>query len=654
MTSTSKTTGADAASIASVDAAKAYAAESLIAEDIDAYLEKHQHKSLLRFITCGSVDDGKSTLIGRLLYDSKMIFEDQLSALEKDSKSSGTQGQNIDFALLVDGLAAEREQGITIDVAYRFFATEKRKFIVADTPGHEQYTRNMVTGASNADLAVILVDARQGILTQTRRHSYLVHLLGIKNVVLAVNKMDLVGYGKDWFDEIVENYKEFAQSIGMENFTAIPISGLAGDNITSLSAGMSWYKGPTLMEMLESAPINDSRMLDRDFRLNVQWVNRPNLDFRGFSGNITSGKVKPGDDIRVLPSGKTSTVKSIVTMDGDLEEAVAGQSVTLTFNDEIDCSRGAVITNASSPVEVADHFETTLVWMAEEEMLPGRPYIMKIGSNMVSATITEPKFEVNVNTMAHEPSRTLKLNAIGVCNINTDRAVPFEAYNDNPDMGGFILIDRITNATVGAGMIHFALRRSQNVHWQAVDIDREAHAAQKNQKPRLLWFTGLSGSGKSTIANLVEKKLFALGKHSFLLDGDNVRHGLNKDLGFTDVDRVENIRRISEVAKLMTDAGLIVLTAFISPFRAERRMARELFPDGEFIEVFIDTPLDVAESRDVKGLYKKARDGKLKNFTGIDSPYEAPQEPEIHIDTTEMDAEAAAERIVSAILNESD
>ena len=628
----------------------AYRPEDLIAEDIDAYLDKHQHKSMLRFITCGSVDDGKSTLIGRLLYDSKMIFEDQLAALEKDSKAVGTQGQNIDFALLVDGLAAEREQGITIDVAYRFFATEKRKFIVADTPGHEQYTRNMVTGASTADLAIILVDARQGVLTQTRRHSYLVHLLGIRNVVLAVNKMDLVGYGKDWFDEIVDNYREFADTIGMENFTAIPISGLAGDNITQLSPHTSWYKGQTLMEVLENAPVNNARMVDRDFRMTVQWVNRPNLDFRGFSGLITSGSIKPGDAIRVLPSGKTSTVKSIVTMDGDLEEAVAGQSITLTFNDEIDCSRGAVITKADGPVEVADHFEATLVWMAEDEMLPGRPYIMKIGSNLVSASITEPKFEVNVNTMAHEPSRTLKLNSIGVCNVAVDRAVPFEPYHENSDMGGFILIDRLTNATVGAGMIHFALRRSQNVHWQAVDIDREAHAAQKNQKPRLLWFTGLSGSGKSTIANLVEKKLHALGKHSFLLDGDNVRHGLNKDLGFKDEDRVENIRRISEVAKLMCDAGLIVLTAFISPFRAERRLARDLLPDGEFVEIFVDTPLEVAEGRDVKGLYKKAREGKLKNFTGIDSPYESPEAPEIRIDTTQMSAEEAAEHIVQKIM----
>lgn len=650
MSETSKTIGADAASIESVDLKNAYQGESLIAEDIDAYLHKHQHKSLLRFITCGSVDDGKSTLIGRLLYDSKMVFEDQLASLEKDSKAVGTQGENIDFALLVDGLAAEREQGITIDVAYRFFSTDKRKFIVADTPGHEQYTRNMVTGASTADLAVLLIDARKGVLTQTRRHSYLVHLLGIRNVVLAVNKMDLVGYGQDWFDEIIENFGEFAQSIGLENWQAIPVSGLAGDNITQVSDNTPWYDGPTLMDVLETAPINNARMAERDFRMTVQWVNRPNLDFRGFSGQVNSGSVKPGDGVRVLPSGKTSKVKSIVTFDGELDQAVSGQSVTLTFEDEIDCSRGAVITHSDTPVEVADHFETTLVWMAEEEMLPGRPYIMKIAANQVSATITEPKYEVNVNTMAHEAARTLTLNAIGVCNIATDRMVPFEAYSDNPDLGSFILIDRLTNATVGAGMIHFALRRSQNIHWQDVAIDKEAHSVQKSQAPKLLWFTGLSGSGKSTVANLVEKKLYAHGKHSFLLDGDNVRHGLNRDLGFTDADRVENIRRVGEVAKLMTDAGLIVLTAFISPFRVERQMVRDMMDDGEFIEVFVDTPLEVAEQRDVKGLYKKARAGQLKNFTGIDSPYETPQNPDIVVNTVEMTAEEAAELIVDKLL----
>ncbi len=629
---------------------KAYEAEALIGQDIDAYLLKHQHKSMLRFITCGSVDDGKSTLIGRLLYDSKMIFEDQLASLENDSKSVGTQGQEIDFALLVDGLAAEREQGITIDVAYRFFATEKRKFIVADTPGHEQYTRNMVTGASTADLAVILIDARQGVLTQTKRHSYLVNLLGIKNVVLAVNKMDLVDYKEERFNEIVADYKIFADSIGMSAFTAIPISGLAGDNIVDKSVATPWYTGPTLISHLEEAPLNDTLMAERDFRMSVQWVNRPNLDFRGFSGLITSGTVRPGDAIRVLPSGKTSTIKSIVTMDGDLEVASVGQSVTLTFQDEIDCSRGDIIAASDAPPEVADQFEATIVWMAEEEMLSGRPYLLKIGSNTVSATITEPKYEVNVNTAGQLPSKTLKLNSIGVCNISTSKPVTFESYSDNPDMGGFILIDRMTNATVAAGMIHFALRRSQNIHWQAVDVDREAHAAQKNQTARLLWFTGLSGSGKSTIANLVEKKLFAAGKHTFLLDGDNVRHGLNRDLGFTDADRVENIRRVGEVAKLMTDAGLIVMTAFISPFQAERQMVRDLFTEGEFIEVFVDTPLEVAEQRDVKGLYKKARAGNLKNFTGIDSPYEAPANAEIRVNTVEMSADEAADLIVEKLM----
>ncbi len=637
------------------DADVIYKTDVLIAEDIDAYLDQHHNKSMLRFITCGSVDDGKSTLIGRLLYDSKMIFEDQLASLEADSKSMGTQGQEIDFALLVDGLAAEREQGITIDVAYRFFATEKRKFIVADTPGHEQYTRNMVTGASTADLAVILIDARQGVLTQTRRHSYLVHLLGIRNVILAVNKMDLVDYSQDRFDEIVADCTDFAKSIGMEEFMPIPISGLKGDNIVTLSDTMPWYSsseytGTTLINALEEAPINTARMEEAKFRMPVQWVNRPNLDFRGFSGQVASGRIHPGDAVRVLPSGKTSTVKEVVTFDGNLDEAVAGQSVTLTLNDEIDCSRGDVITLADEPVEVADQFEATIVWMTEDEMLPGRPYIMKVGTNRVSATITEPKYEVNVNTTEQLPARTLGLNTIGVCNIATDRPIPFDAYGDNPDLGGFILIDRMTNQTVGAGLIHFALRRAHNIHWQAVDVDRDAHAAQKNQQPALLWFTGLSGSGKSTIANLVEQKLHALGKHTFLLDGDNVRHGLNKDLGFTDVDRVENIRRIGEVAKLMTDAGLIVLTAFISPFIAERRMVREMMPEGEFIEIHVDTPLEVAEQRDVKGLYKKARSGELKNFTGIDSPYEAPENAEITVDTVALSAEEAADVIVARLL----
>ena len=629
----------------------AYVTDALIAEDIDAYLEKHQHKTMLRFITCGSVDDGKSTLIGRLLYDAKMIFEDQLASLESDSKAHGTQGAGIDFALLVDGLAAEREQGITIDVAYRFFATDKRKFIVADTPGHEQYTRNMVTGASTADLAVILIDARQGVLTQTRRHSYLVNLLGIKNIVLAVNKMDLVGYSQERFYEIVRDYSHFAQQIGMKSFLPIPISGLAGDNIVAKSENMPWYQGPTLMGHLEDAPVNVVRMQDAPFRMAVQWVNRPNLDFRGFSGQIGSGIVRPGDAIRVLPSGKTTYVKSIVTYGGDLSHAVAGQSVTLTFTDEIDCSRGDVIVQSDEPCEVADQFEATLVWMGEAEMLPGRPYLLKIGTQTMTATVTEPKYEVNVNTLEHLSSKTLALNAIGVVNISIDRAIPFEAYAKNPDLGGFILIDRMTNATVAAGMVHFALRRSQNIHWQALDVDRSAHAAIKNQKPKVVWFTGLSGSGKSTIANIVEKKLHAMGKHTFLLDGDNVRHGLNRDLGFTDADRVENIRRVGEVAKLMADAGLIVLTAFISPFRAERRMVREMMAEDEFVEVFVNTPLEVAESRDVKGLYKKARAGNLKNFTGIDSPYEAPEMAEMTVNTVDLTAEEAADQIVAALLS---
>ena len=623
-----------------------YKTDALIAEDIDAYLDQHQHKTMLRFITCGSVDDGKSTLIGRLLYDSKMIFEDQLAALEADSKKVGTQGENIDFALLVDGLAAEREQGITIDVAYRFFATEKRKFIVADTPGHEQYTRNMFTGASTADLAVLLIDARKGVLTQTRRHSYLAHLLGIRHLVLAVNKMDLVDYSQDRFDEIVADYREFATSIGIEDFLAIPLSGLAGDNIATKSAQTPWYEGPTLIHHLETVEVNVEADEAKPFRLPVQWVNRPNLDFRGYSGQIASGSIKPGDDVRVVPSGKTSKVTRIVTMDGDLEAAVAGQSVTLTLADEVDCSRGDVIAVAGDPPESSDQFETTLVWMDEAELLPGRSYLMKIGAQTVTATIGTLKHQVNVNTMEQGPAKVLELNGIGVLELSTDKPVVFEAYGDNRDLGGFILVDRMTNATVGAGMINFSLRRAQNIHWQATTIDRNAHANLKNQKPKVLWFTGLSGSGKSTIANEVEKRLHMMNRHTFLLDGDNVRHGLNKDLGFTDAARVENIRRVGEVSKLMVDAGLIVLTAFISPFRAERRMVREMLPEGEFVEIFVDTPLEVAEQRDVKGLYKKARAGELKNFTGIDSPYEPPRNPEIRVNTTEMTPQQAAQKII--------
>jgi len=628
--------------------------DALISEDIDAYLETHQHKSMLRFITCGSVDDGKSTLIGRLLYDSKMIFEDQLAALEADSKKFGTQGQNIDFALLVDGLAAEREQGITIDVAYRFFATEKRKFIVADTPGHEQYTRNMITGASTADLAVILIDARQGVLTQTRRHSYLVQLVGIEHVVLAVNKMDLVGYSEDTFKQIVADYTEFASSIGIDSFTAIPISGLEGDNITQVSENTPWYKGQALLDHLENVELVVTRDQEKPFRMAVQWVNRPNLDFRGFSGQIATGTVKVGDTVRVVPSGKTSSIERIVTMNGDLTEAVAGQSVTLTLTDEIDCSRGDVLATAEDAPEVADQFEATIVWMDDEPLLPGRSYWLKIGTQMVSAHVQPPKYQVNVNNMEHLAAKTLELNGIGVAEVATDKPIVFEPYDVNREMGGFILIDKITNATIAAGMLHFSLRRSKNIHWQAIDVDREAHSKLKNQKPFVLWFTGLSGSGKSTIANEVEKRLHIMNRHTFLLDGDNVRHGLNRDLGFTDADRVENIRRIGEVAKLMTDAGLIVLTAFISPFRAERQMARAMLPEGEFVEVFVDTPLDVAEQRDVKGLYKKARAGDLMNFTGIDSPYETPSNAEIRIDTTEMSAKEAAQHIVDWLFNLND
>ncbi len=630
--------------------AREYRPDALIASDIQAYLLQHQHKSLLRFITCGSVDDGKSTLIGRLLYDSKMIFEDQLAALEADSKRVGTQGQEIDFALLVDGLAAEREQGITIDVAYRFFATDKRKFIVADTPGHEQYTRNMVTGASTADLAVILIDARKGVLTQTRRHSYLVHLLGIRNVVLAINKMDLVDYRQEMFDAIVKDYHAFATTVGIRNFVPMPISGFKGDNITALSPRMPWYTGMALIEHLETVQVDATADQAKPFRMPVQWVNRPNLGFRGFSGLISAGTLKPGDTVRVQPSGKTSAIAKIVTSSGDIESAVAGQSVTLCLTDEIDCSRGDVLVASAAPAQIADQFESTLVWMADEPMVPGRAYWLKLGTQLVTVRVQAPKYQINVNTLEHLAAKTLELNAIGVAEIATDKPIVFEPYTQDHTLGGFILVDKIGNATVAAGMLHFSLRRSQNVHWQALDITREAHARLKNQKPAVLWFTGLSGSGKSTIANLVEKKLHRMNRHTFLLDGDNVRHGLNKDLGFTEGDRIENIRRVGELAKLMADAGLIVITAFISPFRAEREMVRKMLPDGEFFEIHVDTPLEVAEARDVKGLYAKARAGQLKNFTGIDSPYEPPVTPEIHIDTTRMTSEKAADLIVEELL----
>ncbi|EHQ52389.1 sulfate adenylyltransferase, large subunit [Ectothiorhodospira sp. PHS-1] len=623
----------------------------LIADDIEQYLHLHQHKGLLRFITCGSVDDGKSTLIGRLLYESQMLFEDHLAALQADSRRWGTQGEEIDFALLVDGLAAEREQGITIDVAYRFFSTDRRKFIVADTPGHEQYTRNMVTGASTADVAILMVDARKGVLTQTRRHSYLVSLLGIRAIVVAINKMDLVDYSEPVYRRIRDDYEAFARQIGVEAVTFIPVSAFKGDNIVSPSPNMDWYHGPTLMGYLETVEIDEDRMQAAPLRLPVQWVNRPNLDFRGYAGTLAGGVVRPGDRIRVQPSGKESTVARIVTRDGDLEQAVAGQSVTLTLTDEIDISRGDMISAAREPAGTADQFETTLIWMHDEPLLPGRQYLLKLGTRTVTASVTTIKYQVNVNTLEHTAAKKLELNAIGVCNISLDRPVAFDPYTDNRDTGGFILIDRLSNNTVAAGLIHFALRRSQNIHLQPVDINQEAHARLKGQRPCVLWFTGLSGAGKSTIANLVEKKLHAEGRHTYLLDGDNIRHGLNKDLGFTDADRVENIRRVGEVARLMVDAGLIVLTAFISPFRSERQMARELLKDGEFLEIFVDTPLEAAEARDPKGLYRKARRGELKNFTGIDSPYERPESPEIHVDTTRMTPEAAADLIVEHIRN---
>jgi bifunctional enzyme CysN/CysC len=621
---------------------------NLIAGDIEGYLKAHQHKSLLRFMTCGSVDDGKSTLIGRLLYESKMIFEDQLAALEADSKKVGTQGDDLDLALLVDGLAAEREQGITIDVAYRFFSTDRRKYIVADTPGHEQYTRNMVTAASTVDMAVILIDARKGVLTQTRRHSYIVSLLGIQKVVLAVNKMDAVGYSLETFDAILEEYWKFAKQIGLSDIVAIPISALKGDNVTEASPQMPWYNGPALMEHLESVEI-EQQLQSLPFRMPVQWVNRPNQDFRGFSGMIASGAVQVGERVKALPSGKESRVMRIVTQDGDYDRGIVGQSVTLTLEHEIDVSRGDLLVTAASPPGVADQFQATVIWMHEESMLPGRPYFLKIGSRTVGATITSLKHKVNVNTLEHLAAKMLELNEIGICNVGLDRQIPFDPYTENRETGSFILIDRLTNETVGAGLIHFALRRADNIHWQALDVNKSVRAGLKGQKACVLWFTGLSGAGKSTIANLLEKRLHSTGKHTYLLDGDNVRHGLNKDLGFTDADRVENIRRVAEVARLMVDCGLIVLVSFISPFRSERRMARDLVAEGEFIEVFVDTPLEEAEKRDVKGLYKKARRGELQHFTGIDSPYEAPEHAEIRIDTIATSPDDAVEMIVQKL-----
>ena len=623
--------------------------------DVTKWLANQADKELLRFITCGSVDDGKSTLIGRLLYETRQVFEDQLSILESDSKRHGTQGEAVDFALLIDGLSAEREQGITIDVAYRYFASDKRSFIVADTPGHEQYTRNMVTGASTADLAVLLVDARKGILTQTRRHSYLAKLLGIRRFVVAVNKMDLVDHDPKTFGAIAAEYRSFADKIGIRDWTAIPVSALKGDNIVEKSASTPWYDGPSLLDHLGSVPLDQATDTGRAFRMPVQWVSRPNQDFRGFAGQVASGAIGPGDGVRVLPSGRSTRVARIVTADGDLPQAVAGQSVTLVLADEIDCSRGDVITSVIDAPEAADQFEAMIVWMADDPLLPGRGYWLKIGTKTVTATIQHPKYKVNVNTLEHLAAPALELNEIGVATLATDREIVFEPYDGigsspNRELGGFILIDKLSNATVACGLLHFALRRAHNIHRQHLDVARETHAALKGQKPAVLWFTGLSGAGKSTIANLVEQKLAALGRHTFLLDGDNVRHGLNRDLGFTEADRIENIRRVGEVARLMADAGLIVLTAFISPFRAERGMVRAMVPDEEFIEIFVDTPLADAESRDTKGLYAKARAGELKNFTGIDSPYEPPESPEIHIDTTRTSAEAAANLIVEYLV----
>ncbi len=616
--------------------------------DIATYLKTHEDKPLLRFITCGSVDDGKSTLIGRLLYESKRLFDDQLSALEADSRRHGTQGERIDYALLLDGLAAEREQGITIDVAYRYFDTDRRKYIVADCPGHEQYTRNMATGASTADVAVVLVDARKGLLTQTHRHSYIISLLGIGQVVLAVNKMDLVDYDQAVFERIVAEYRALATQLGIANVQAIPLSALEGQNLSTRSAATPWYSGPSLIEHLDTVELREHDAAS-GLRLPVQWVNRPNQDFRGFAGTIAAGQVRVGDEVVVLPSARRSTVKQVLGPDGPLAVASTGQAVTLTLADEIDVSRGDVIAAAGDPPEVADQFAAHVLWMDDAALLPGRPYWLQIGSRTVAANISEIKHRVDVNTQERLAAKRLELNEVGYCNLSLDESVAFAPYAQNRALGGFILIDRQTNATVAAGTLDFALRRAGNVHWQHLDVDKAARARIKGQQPKVLWFTGLSGAGKSTVANQVEKRLHAQGVHTFLLDGDNVRHGLNRDLGFTDEDRVENIRRVAEVARLMADAGLVVLVSFISPFRAERQMARERFEDGEFIEVFVDVPLEVAEARDVKGLYRKARAGQIPNFTGIDSPYEAPEAPELHLHADTDSVPAMVEQVLQAL-----
>jgi bifunctional enzyme CysN/CysC len=600
---------------------------------VEQYLQDQSQKTLLRFITCGSVDDGKSTLIGRLLFESKMIFEDQLSALQNDSKKMGTQGDEIDFALLVDGLAAEREQGITIDVAYRFFSTDKRKYIVADTPGHEQYTRNMITGASTADLAIVLVDARKGVLTQTKRHSYLVSLMGITQVILAVNKIDLVNFDEGTYDAIVQNYVEFANRIGIKSITSIPLSALTGDNLITKSIRTPWYLGPSLIEALDGAPIEKTKSQQNSFRLPVQWVNRPDSSFRGFAGTICSGKVAVGQNVRVQPSGQVAKVVSIICMNKGLQEAIAGQAITLTLDREVDASRGNVISADDQPSQVSDQFEVTLIWMGDEPLYPNRNYLLKLGTQTIGATVTKIKYQVNVNTLEHMSSNHLTLNAVAVCTLSTDNRIVFETFQENTTLGSFIMIDRISNATAGAGTINFSLMRSQNSHQQYFEINLDARSSFLNQKPMCIWFTGLSGSGKSTIANALEIELHKQGKLTYILDGDNIRHGLNKDLGFTEVDRIENIRRVSEVAKLMVDAGLIVLVTLISPFRADREFARSKFDKGQFIEVFVNTPIEECEKRDPKGLYKKAKAGEIKNFTGIDSPYEIPHDSEIQIKT---------------------
>ena len=621
---------------------------NLKAKDVASFLNEQRNKGLLRFITCGSVDDGKSTLIGRLLFESKAIFDDQLASLESDSRLYGTQGEKMDLALLVDGLQAEREQGITIDVAYRFFATDRRRFIVADTPGHEQYTRNMATGASTADLAVILVDARKGVLTQTRRHSRIVALMGIRHVVLAVNKMDLVGFDPAIFDSIVQDYQAFAQGCGLSKVQAIPLSGLDGDNVVQRSERMRWYEGPSLMDHLNQVEIGETHG-SQAFRLPVQWINRPNLDFRGICGRVAQGQVRVGDSLRVLPSGVQARVKSLFAGFQEFEASEKGDAIMLTLESEVDVSRGDVLVAAEAPAEVADQFVARLLWMQEHAMTPGRQYLMKLACKEVTATVTEIKYREDVNTGAHLAAKTLGLNEMAVVNVSVSAPLVFEPYGVNRVLGSFILVDKLSFETVGAGMIDFALRRASNIHWQALELNQETRAAQKHQSPRCIWFTGLSGSGKSTLANLLEKRLHAEGRHTYLLDGDNVRHGLNRDLGFTEADRVENIRRVAEVAKLMVDAGLIVLVSLISPFRSERRMARELFADGEFVEVFVDTSIEECEKRDVKGLYAKARRGMLKNFTGIDSPYEAPEMPEVRLRTADTPPEACVDQILKAL-----